>query len=922
MSYSISRLTLFAVICSIETDLRDIISNYLGLHDDLGNVLGNDIAQQVCDRYEKDFGHSPNPLTIDQVLFYIDFADSYKVINSNPYYVPNEISKIIKSVTASLENLAPIRNRVMHSRPLLFDDFPTALDIAEILSTGNRDIWKNLISTLDRLKKEPSFVLNLDIPTFTDEKRKHNLPIPDFDETGFLGRRKQSSDLLKQVLGPFPVVSLVGDGGIGKTALALKVAYDILDMDDCPFEAIVWTSSKTTQLTAQEIRRIEGAISDSLGIINSIAVELTGTTDNAMEEVIEYLGAFKILLIIDNLETVLDEKIRQFLERLPFGSKVLITSRIGIGSLEVLQKMQPMDQNDAIDLLRAIARVRGVTDLIRIDNSLLLNYCQRMKFSPGYIKWFVSAVQTGTRPEEVLSKPDLFLDFCMSNVYNYLSVQGKVILRSMLGLPGKHSLAELAFINEIEATALQPLIYELLRTNMVIMSSTAKGSSFESQYDISDLARSYLTRLYPLEPKEFGKLIKRRRQLVAADEEFQAANKSNPYSLHRLTIRSRSDVIVAKYLVDALKLAEEQNFQAAETNIQKARNLAPEYFEVHRVDAIAKTLQGNYSAAHSAYEAAIEIEPLSAPLRRWYGIFLMKYLDNTNASLIQFKKAAELDPDSIEVKVEIVRALLYLREYDEATQRIQELIGTVDLRSNSSVIIYDINLQCYYRKADFLVTEQKYAEAVEQLEKLKQAYESIPANIRDSHMREKIANAVQLARYCSQLSDIDDDTDSKARGQKLFEWFAGVVGISATLMNTGQVQIGSIKLLPVDKSFGFIQCKDGKEFFFHRNEMKNITDWPLLTIGMEVTFKTGLDRRGPSAIEIAIKDKILQTGVIARIRPDLEFGFIRASSGIEYFFHFNDIIGPESVKPQIGNKVRYAIGENSRGPCAIDVTIE
>ncbi len=921
MSYSISRLTLFAVISAIETDLRKIISNYLGLRTDLKNILGLDLAIQTLERYEKDFGHSANPPTVDQLLTYIDFADSYKIINSNASSLAKDIAKYIKSTTASLEKLAPTRNRVMHSRPLLFDDFAKVLDIAGVLTTSQDYPWNNVKSTLIRLGKEPSFVLNLEIPSYVEERGTHNLPIPDFDETGFLGRKQQASDLLKHILGPYPVVSLVGDGGIGKTALALKVAYDVLDMPDCPFEAIVWVSSKTTQLTAQEIRRIEGAISDSLGIFNSIAVELVGTVDNPMDEVIEYLGTFKILLIIDNLETVLDEKIRQFLAMLPLGSKVLITSRIGIGAFEYPQKLQAMDQNDAIDLLRAMARVRGVTDLVKLNNKKLVNFCRRMKFNPGFIKWFVSTVQAGTRPEEVLSKPDIFLDFCMSNVYDYLSLKGRTVLRSMLGLPGKHSLAELAFLNEIEANDLQPVIYELLRTNMVIMSSTAQGASFESQYEISDLARTYLTRLYPIEPKEFEKIIKRKRQLVAAGEEFQAAQKTDPYSFYSLATRSRSDFIVAKHLVDALRQSRDKNFPAAEDFIQKARDLAPEYFEVYRVEALVKTAQGNYSAAHSAYEAAIEIEPLSAPLRKWYGGFLMRYLDNTDASLTQFKKAAELDPNSTEVQIEIARALLYLREFDQATQRIQEAIGKVNIRSQSARKVHDLYLQCFYRKADYLISEREYADAVAHLEKLREAYEACPVKLRDNRMKEKIANAVQLARLCFQFPD-NDDIDTKMRAQNLVKWFADQVEISVTLQSTNQVFSGIVKSLLFNKSYGFIRGENEKEFFFHRSEMKNPNDWPLLSIGTRVTFMTGMDRRGSNAIAVDLEDSDRQPGTIIGLPSEQEYGFISAVNGIEYYFHFKSILAPEDAKPQIGDKVRFALGKNTQGCCAVDVTIE
>ena len=921
MSYSISRLTLFAVIGAVETDLREIISNYLGLRTDPQDVLGPVLAKQILERFEKDFGRSAIPPTVEQLLAYIDFADSYTLINANADSFADDIAKHVRSVTSLLEKLVPIRNRVMHSRPLLFDDFATVLDIAEILTSSPDYPWVNVKSTLLRLEKEPSFVLNLEIPSYFEENKKHNLPIPDFDETGFLGRKRQASDLQKHVLGPYPVVSLVGDGGIGKTALALKVAYDVLDMPNCPFEAIVWATSKTTQLTAKEIRRIEGAISDSLGIFRRIADELAGSTDNPMEEVIEYLGAFKILLIIDNLETVLDERIRQFLGMLPSGSKVLITSRIGIGAYEYPQKLQAMDRSEAVDLLRAIARSRGVMDLVRLDNAKLVDFCRRMKYNPGYIKWFVSAVQAGTRPEEVLSRPDVFLDFCMSNVYEYLSLTGRTVLRSMLGLPGRHSLAELAFINDIEANELQPVIYELLRTNMVIMSSTVQGSSFESHYDISDLARTYLTRLYPINPKEFEKLIKRKRQLVAAGEEFQAAQNADPYSFYSLTLRSRSDFIVAKHLVDALRQSKEKNFPAAEGFIQKARDLAPEYFEVHRVEAIVKTAQGNYSAAHSAFEAAIEIEPLSAPLRKWYGGFLMRYMDNTDASLAQFKKAAELDPNSIEVQLEIVRAMLYLRRFDEATLLVEEVIDNLNTPNRSAKKVHDLYLQCFYRKADYLIGEREYADAVTQLENLRTAYESCPMNLRDNRMKEKIANAVQLARLCFQYAG-NDETDTKMNAQALVKWFAGQVGIHNTLLSADQVFGGIVKSVPFGKSYGFIQGEDGNEFFFHRSDLKNPNHWPLLTIGMKVTFLAGIDQRGPNAISVSLDATDRRIGTIVRIPTGQNYGFIRGDSGDEYYFNFRSLLVPEGTVPQIGNCVRFAIGTNKEGPCAINVTLE
>ena len=92
-----------------------------------------------------------------------------------------------------------------------------------------------------RLKLDPSFVLSLIIPADeSDGENNNNLPPPDFDETGFIGRRQQISQLIKLCHGPYPVITIVGDGGLGKTALALKVGYEVMD-GSSPKSSVNWS---------------------------------------------------------------------------------------------------------------------------------------------------------------------------------------------------------------------------------------------------------------------------------------------------------------------------------------------------------------------------------------------------------------------------------------------------------------------------------------------------------------------------------------------------------------------------------------------------------------------------------------------------------------------------------------------------------
>ncbi len=204
MRHSASRLTLFAIISTIETDLREIINDYLGTQRDILSFLGPELAQQCCDRFEKEYGQN-SEFTLRQLSPYLDFADSYKVLNANAQFLPNDIAQYLKACTADLDKLVPIRNRVMHSRPLHFDDLATTLDIAENLLKNDSVQWSSLRATLEHLERDPSFVLGLEIPSHSiRNEKKHNLPIPDFDDTGFLGRRQQVAELVKLCLGAYP----------------------------------------------------------------------------------------------------------------------------------------------------------------------------------------------------------------------------------------------------------------------------------------------------------------------------------------------------------------------------------------------------------------------------------------------------------------------------------------------------------------------------------------------------------------------------------------------------------------------------------------------------------------------------------------------------------------------------------------------
>lgn len=855
MSYGLTRLTLYAILSAVEQDLRVLISNYVLVDVSPTDILDAETYQKALKRLENDLGELDGQHEPELILSYLDFADTYKILNTNADLLPENISKQIRKSTSLLEKLVPIRNRVAHSRPLNFDDLAVVADTTEQLLQLHDIPWAELRSVLQNLSDDPSFVLSLQIPSYflLGTNQNHNLPIPDFDETGFIGRVQQVKDLTRNLMGPYPVITIIGEGGVGKTALALKVAYEILDMTNSPFDAVVWTSSKTRQLTPNDIVRIEGAISDSLGMFQTVAYDLSGVdTDAPIDEILMYLAEFKILLILDNLETVLDTRIRNFLGKLPQGSKVLITSRIGIGAFEYPVKLMPMEEPEAVALLRALAKSRNVTKLTKTNNKDLSNYCKKMKNSPGFIKWFVSAVQAGRRPEEVLDNPAIFLDFCMSNVYEYLADESRYVLDVMLCAPGQLSQAELAFLTQMDVVELQRSLQQLLTTNMVIMASSPNGSSFSSRYELADLPREYLLKYHPPKVQVNAEITKRRRQLIAAEEKAAAEQRKKPYSPYSIVVRSQSDLVVARYLQSAMYRCNQGRIKDAEDEIAQARRLAPEYFEVHRVDAWVKIRQQNITAARNAYEAAIELESKHAPLLYSYGLFLLHYMDDTQEAMKWFTRAAQLDSDSVEIQLGLARASLYLRQFDKSEVILKKIIGNplvadVDLRKS-----YDLYLQHFHRLSEYWTDQQELQHAIDALEQLKSVYLQCPARLLDQEMVDKVKKAYVTAQKCIRLSA---DQDTYQRAFQLSEWIYSLVIPQADLQPLiGRKLKGRIARLPKGKTFGFIRSDTGEEFFFHRSDLYDTSEWPVLREGDTVRFVSNVNDEGLCAVGVLVEE--------------------------------------------------------------------
>lgn len=874
-----TRLTLAALIYGIEIDLKNSIKRSITPYfENLAFFKNTELEKKIIARFEKDNPGVNYLESLDEVIDFLDFHDTFTILNQNKEFLKKETATYLKSIFNKLSDITPIRNRVMHTRPLLGGDFSFTYDFVSTLKKSDAIEWNVTIETRDKIDKDPSYVLTLKFPTNHQNeefsKVSHNLPVPDFDETGFIGRTQDVEIITKLILSN-RVVSILGDGGIGKTALALKIAYDIVDMnEDCPFELIIWTSAKTTMLTSKGIEDIFTSITDYSGLISEISDSMG--TKNKLNEILEYLDYFKILLIIDNLETIQSDEVRDFIREAQSKCKILITSRIGLGELEYPRKLKGLSESESTYLIREIARIRNSDTLLKLPQETLVEISKKLYFNPLAIKWFVSTVETGIPPHEVINNKDNLLDFCLTNVYEKLSDGAISILKTIRASRKKVTNAEIIYLSTYKPLETRKFLIELFKTTL-ISRQIEDGNNYEDViYYISDFAKDFLSKKYPIEESYIKENIKKSKELSIGIRQINKVQKYNEFALNALVYDNQNQMISAKFLHEALSSSKGGDFETALLKVKEAKNIDPNYFEVYRVGAFIKAMQGDLLSADEDYQLGLEIAPENVRLLFYYAQFLMFKLEDVDNALLYAKKVYEQKPNHPFTAFLIARCFNTAQEYNKAIQVVKSLKENVEL-DPKNLRIANTELISYYSetgKNDLTIQ----TDIDKGISHYKIAFDIFVKCVDDSLVDYKMAKnfSVSLFTFMRILPVVKIESnkdfikqlilktdtyinltiDLKEKIIVLFkEKFSDDSLNHLIEFKTNEEKlIGNIKKTKEPNNYVFIETKKDR-IFAHRYDFVDIvtwSDWKSIKEGQMVSYEVGENNTGPCAKVVKI----------------------------------------------------------------------
>lgn len=580
-------------------------------------------------------------------------------------------------------------------------------------------------------------------PSDSEPPVHHNLPRPNF--VNFIGREAEIRDIRKALAHDRAwVVSIEGIGGVGKTALAQKIALDLVSQafrsGESQWKFVIWVSAKESVLDSDaQVEQVEPGFRN-LDQLIEVVLQVTGfldeesSTEERLEEAKEVLKTFPSLLVVDNLETVSDKGIEEFVvDHLPAPSKAIITSRHRTahrGGFTI--PLKGMDEEQGVQLLREAALHQGSSVIESASRSKLSEIIRLTGGIPLALKLVVGQTALGANLDVVIdrlmhNRSAPILDFCFDEVYRDLVPGSKRLLGALAQFEWPATLEEAAMISGIAHRRASRCIEPLVRLSLV--EERFDDSRRAQVYSLLPLTRNFADRqardlgdFYQGARKRLALYVLKREQLLEKSVDVE--------SIHEGRHETDLERIGAKLAEQAEQEYQAGHYKRAIDLLGQAETLAPRLALVHQVWAYIERRESHTQLAREHYQRAVELDPRNQEYHRYWASFEAQFGRYKEAIRI-FREALLLDRGSVQAQHGLANALLRRARQlkrqpgrrEEANNMLFEALGVIDGAFESKPA---------ETRGDFMFWEVK-GRVLRELRRPRQALDACEAGLRVEH---------------------------------------------------------------------------------------------------------------------------------------------------------------------------------------------